>query len=475
MSTSVSTVLAKSPVAAKSTVSQVQDSTIDRDSTELPMNLSNKSIDSDGSYPDHQRSMSNSSMDSVSNDSLLIPGQSSPTSTPMLNVTGEFEVDGLNLTPVASAVAPTDTVNQRAQGSSVDENAPKPQSYASVATSSRLPVSWRDARDSTIAIRLTRGYRFSSQKAFDWISTLPLNIWDYKPVSAGLVNKGWEFHITFDSREKALNLLKACRGTCMIDGEKHGNVSLTNENICSMRIHWLPMWIDNESVKKQLDHVLKSCVDENVKVLDVKQGQEESPWGKIQATFRQATVSFPLGIDAGETPGTMNVYSEKMYPALISVLGLKPVCLKCSNRGHMRSECPYPCRRCAAANTPEGHRSKMSHTTSEHEEYMKSKEPTEKASDNSTSEKSAANAESKDKATVNVDVNIDNDEGSESGSDSGQKKRKKMKVNPSEHTPQVLSALTSSFDAIQGFIFTSPAIVAPSDSPPPTPVKTPNK
>ena len=245
----------------------------------------------------------------------------------------------------------------------------------SYATAASHKQTWRNAREATVSIKLNRGQRFNNDMAYNWIiGFADLNIHEYKPVSAGYVNRNFEYHITLTSKEKAIKLAVASRGSCVINGSTIGKVSLVNENVYAMRIHWLPTWLSNDLIEETLQDTLDIHVGFSAKVMSVQEGTEDSLWGKIKTTFRMAMVSFPINVDAGLTPATMTVEGgDKAYPALISVLGLPPKCLDCKRRGHTRSECPYPCRRCKDdenLSKIQGGQFKWSHTTLEHAEAM---------------------------------------------------------------------------------------------------------
>ena len=238
--------------------------------------------------------------------------------------------------------------------------------------------SWRELRESTLAIRIIRSeLKFTPDTAYDWIEQLGFNPKEFTPRAAGLVNRNSEFHITFNSKEQALKVAAAAGESCIVSGIKRGDVSLTDSIVHHMKIQWLPAWIENATIKDRLEQELTKYVHARAKVRVVKNATLKSKWGITQTTYREAIVTVPMDAEIERTPGSMQIWTgNKMNEALIVVKGLEPKCLKCDRRGHLRTECPYPCRRCQltdeqeSSNTP----GKWNHKESEHEEWRKAME-----------------------------------------------------------------------------------------------------
>lgn len=246
-------------------------------------------------------------------------------------------------------------------------------SVDSVVQSEQVP-SWRNMRESTIAIRTKQGQTFTVDTAYDWIVELGLNPAEFKPVAAGLVNRNTEFHMTFSSKEKALRVVALAGDGVVVKGINKGSVELTDLLVHHMRIHWLPVWVDNTEIKDVLEESLQRNVHERAKVRVVKNETVKSKWGTTQTTVRHAVVTFPLEADAAETPGMIQIWKGASFiPGLVTVKGLPPKCLKCDRRGHIRTECEYPCKRCSAYDEEKGEETdgKWDHTQAEHEDWVK--------------------------------------------------------------------------------------------------------
>ena len=230
---------------------------------------------------------------------------------------------------------------------------------------------WQSVRESTVNIRLKKGQKMDGTQLYDWIGELGFNPFDFKPRSAGMVNRNNDFQVTFQSKEQALKIAAKAGDECVIRGVCFGVVSLTDCNVHYMRIHWLESWIDNASIKGALEDALKLHVDERAKVRKVQNATEETPWGRMETNVRNAVVTLPLDADVNFTPARISILKDKEYVALVTVKGLEQSCFKCWKRGHKISECEYPCLRCDwtdkehGYNTPE----KWQHKTAEHEEY----------------------------------------------------------------------------------------------------------
>ena len=259
-----------------------------------------------------------------------------------------------------------------AAGTAVDKPREMDNDQAPAAQAVEQPT-WQKMRECTVAIRMSSQNAFTANTAYDWLVEMGLDPNQFKPVAAGLVNRNSEFHITFDSKEKALRVVAQSGQECRVKGLQYGSVSLTDSLVYQMRIHWLPLWVTNQEVKDTLETSLQHHVHERAKVRVVKNGTEKTKWGTIQTTYRQAVVTFPLEADPNDTPGTIQIWKGATFtPALISVRGLQPKCLGCQRRGHIKKNCPYPCERCEHQDklddteTPEKHL----HTKDEHDDWL---------------------------------------------------------------------------------------------------------
>jgi len=239
-----------------------------------------------------------------------------------------------------------------------------------VSNTSSKPL-WQSVRESTVNIRLKRGKKMDGTNLYDWIVELNLNPFEFKPRSAGMVNRNNDYQVTFQTKEQALKVAAAAGDECIISGVTFGTVSLTDCNVHYMRIHWLESWIDNVSIKDALEDALKLHVDERAKVRKVQNATEETPWGRMETNARNAVVTLPLDADVNSTPARISILKDKEYVALVTVKGLEKSCFKCWKRGHVISQCEYPCKRCDWSDQEHGFTTpeKWQHTTAEHEEY----------------------------------------------------------------------------------------------------------
>ena len=230
---------------------------------------------------------------------------------------------------------------------------------------------YQSVRESTLNIRLKQYQNFDGNKLFNWIESLGLNPMEFKPRAAGMVNRNNDYQVTFLNKETALKVMAKSGSDCVVNGVVVGTINLTDCNIVYMRVRWLDAWIDNGSIKDALEHALQTDVHPRSKVRSVKNMTEDTPWGKIDTNIRNVVVELPMDADPNLTPATISVWQEKEYKGLITVKGLAQKCLKCNRRGHISSECEYPCRRCDLTDkqynkdTPD----KWTHKEAEHEEW----------------------------------------------------------------------------------------------------------
>lgn len=92
-----------------------------------------------------------------------------------------------------------------------------------------------------------------------------------------------------------------------------------------MRIHWLPLWVNNEDIEK--------VVEKYGDVEKISWVEDEG----ILTGVRRVTFRMKEG-DQEHIPYLTNIYGHK---CLFVIPGRPPVCFRCEEVGHLRGECPH--------------------------------------------------------------------------------------------------------------------------------------
>jgi hypothetical protein len=160
-------------------------------------------------------------------------------------------------------------------------------------------------------------------------------------VSLGPLQRNAEWYVTLKSEEAKLTLLQL--GTLRIRSHQ-GVFTPAYSREVRMRIHWLPPWVSNECVRFSLEtagfKVITVSDDKSSIVLNNGKSLRHT-----NINVRSAVVEVRDGQDI---PHTFNIMGRTdTYNCLISVLGRQPMCLRCRQIGHYRSNCTTPqCATC---------------------------------------------------------------------------------------------------------------------------------
>ena len=153
----------------------------------------------------------------------------------------------------------------------------------------------------------------------------------------GPLSRNAEWYITLrteDLKRSLLNLGSLCVG------RYSGSFRPAGCDEYKLRVHWLPPWVDNQSLASSLhDHgldVLSIATDNST----VTVGQHT--FKNTQITVRSVTVrtdtksSIPHMLDVEDFG-----FGESLK-ALVTMAGRAPLCLRCQREGHIRARCDTP-------------------------------------------------------------------------------------------------------------------------------------
>ena len=96
-----------------------------------------------------------------------------------------------------------------------------------------------------------------------------------------------------------------------------------------IRVQWLPTWIDDEAISRYFHDVYG-------KVIAIDREMTEVSGVKIETGTRELTLIIREG-DQDSIPHKARMFGKT---ALIMVPGRPPICLRCHEVGHVRSQCP---------------------------------------------------------------------------------------------------------------------------------------
>jgi hypothetical protein len=200
-----------------------------------------------------------------------------------------------------------------------------------------------DIRERTVLLKLNpRGKPYNSlemaQALTEYICTGEIQ-------HLGPLGRNAEWYITVDSARVRNELLQL---QALHIRNYRGVFESTMSHDVQVKIHWLPPWVDNDTVCSQLQHYMGAT---NCKVTNVRFDKSTV---KLKAganlydtniTVRTAIVRVEDKSDLSRIPHFMtfldSVFNEK-HESLITMSGSEPVCLRCRFEGHFRSNCQVP-------------------------------------------------------------------------------------------------------------------------------------
>lgn len=174
------------------------------------------------------------------------------------------------------------------------------------------------------------------------------NIIDLKDVQCfGPLNRNAEWYLTLHSEDTKQTLLSLAEITVTtVNGRYRGTITPAGTKEVKARIHWIPPWVSDECVVKALRQHGLDVVSINTDRSTVKTRSGAS----LTHSFIPVRTVVVKSEGGAAVPHTMRVVDDhfhESYQALITVLGRPPVCLRCRDVGHYRSECTAPtCSKC---------------------------------------------------------------------------------------------------------------------------------
>ena len=121
-----------------------------------------------------------------------------------------------------------------------------------------------------------------------------------------------------------------------------GNIVPASNTEVKARLHWIPPWVDKESIEVSLAQI-------GVEVVSLTPDRSTIP-KFVNSEIRVWTAI--LRGDRDDMPHIFKVYDECMgdeIDSLVTITGRKPYCFRCKGEGHIRSKCTasfcYKCKR----------------------------------------------------------------------------------------------------------------------------------
>ena len=188
-------------------------------------------------------------------------------------------------------------------------------------------------RTRTVVLRVSR------QKAYftitrDQIMTDLINLGVAKSDLLGIGESGtgeWEIYCLTENTAQTL----ADVGSFLYAGKHNAELYLLGRQTTVIRIHWLPLRVNNQEVYDWVSQF-------SDEVLDIQ--YEQSVASKAQGLLtgiRRVRCILREGVARTDVPYDTSLFSEDggVYRILISVEGRLPKCLKCEKLGHIRRDC----------------------------------------------------------------------------------------------------------------------------------------
>ena len=253
------------------------------------------------------------------------PGQNTP-----------YREENTMITPGQSTPKPAETP------------AETPTTYANITSSNSIlkdQSKWKIYQKTTVIIAMfkieEKNMRIDINDFYGWLCRLPdIDIMKFRPVSAGQVAGGREFHVTYNEAARVEEIIKASNGIFIgPDGREWGKIVNYEEQSCLLRVQGLPQWISNETLSESMKKLVMNHID-NVRVVKCEQGKTKSPWGDtIPTLYRQMVLIVPRSFDTGEIPSFIEVEHEgHRYKAMITLKGVHPRCFNCNQRHQLYDE-----------------------------------------------------------------------------------------------------------------------------------------
>ncbi len=226
-----------------------------------------------------------------------------------------------------------DTVNARTMGST-----------SSTARDAERIRRARDIRARTVVLRLDpAGKPYSRLDVAHGLAATGTFSSDFRDLEAiGPLNRNAEWFITVSSLETKMRLLAE---TVTVNG-KLGTFAPAGVSEFRARVHWLPQWVDNQSVYDSFKSLGLDVVQVTTDKSTVKIGKSHSLLDAL-ITVRSVIIRAD-SID--KIPHLIKIKEPafgETVEALVTVPRRPPLCLRCRQVGHIRGQCVAAfCTRC---------------------------------------------------------------------------------------------------------------------------------
>jgi len=201
-------------------------------------------------------------------------------------------------------------------------------------------ITVKEIKERTIRVTLPRSVSFTRMDFAEAMKKVEVPLSEIEAI--GTRQNNYQWYITFKSGVQVNKLL--AQGVLQVAG-KSGYISSLDERTHRVRIHWAPYHLSPH----KLTEAFQGALPEGATL--VSTGWERSQISGLQhaATLvRYAVVQYDG--DASNLPHILKVtqYNET-FELLLTIQGRQPICLRCRQVGHLRSQC-VTCNLCGSHN-----------------------------------------------------------------------------------------------------------------------------
>jgi len=201
-------------------------------------------------------------------------------------------------------------------------------------------VSVQQVKRRTIKISLPRNYSYTRMDLAEALRQVHFPLSQVEALGTRQQNHQW--FLTVKKEEEAADLLS--EGVLLVNG-KTGFISTLDDTTHRVRIHWAPYHLSQPVLTAALEAALPlgaSIVQTGFEKSMVK-GMEH-----VSTLVRFAVISFSG--PSANLPHLLKVQQVgESFECLLTIQGRKPICLRCKQVGHVRSEC-VSCHICKSNN-----------------------------------------------------------------------------------------------------------------------------
>ena len=196
----------------------------------------------------------------------------------------------------------------------------------------------KDVKERTVRVTLPRSTSFTRMDLAEAIKREDIPLAELEAIGTRQANHQW--FLTFKQGRWVTRLL--AQGVLQVSG-KTGYISSLDDRTHRMRIHWAPYHLS----PMRLTEALKEALPEGASLLST--GWEKSQISGLEhaATLvRYAVIDYDG--DSADLPHILKLSQyQESFELLLTIQGRQPICLRCRQVGHMRSQC-ITCNLCGS-------------------------------------------------------------------------------------------------------------------------------